>query len=56
MYSMNEILLTQGLLDSTSCKWRIITISDIAKLGSDTPVTAGETVNNNKKTAWEEKP
>ena len=57
MYSMNEILLTQGLLDSTSCKWRMITISDIAKLGSDMPPTAGETKSNllNEENVWEEK-
>ena len=55
MYSMNEILLTQGLLDSTNCKWRMITISDMAKLGSDTPATAGEQIRTLDENAWEEK-
>ena len=53
MYSMNEILLTQGLLDSTNCKWRMFTISDMAKLGSDTPSTAGEQIKPLDENAWE---
>tara|TARA_B100001559_G_C16463276_1_gene605222 strand:+ start:474 stop:1376 length:903 start_codon:yes stop_codon:yes gene_type:complete len=56
MYSMNEILLTQGLLDSTNCNWRMITISAIEKLGSDTPNSMGEITRDKKETAWEEKP
>ena len=55
MYSMNEILLTQGLLDATKCTWRMITISDTKKLGSDIPHTQGET-SRDTINVWEDHP
>jgi|TARA_B100000586_G_scaffold227302_1_gene175240 hypothetical protein len=55
MYTMNEILLTQGLLEATNCTWRMITISDIKKLGSDVPDIQGETSRDDID-LWEDKP
>lgn len=37
VHSMNAILLTQGILNSSGCKWKMTTIADIEKLGADYP-------------------
>ena len=49
MHNMNFILLTQGLLNSTGCIWRMTTITDLSKLGTDYPENKemhGEVVGN----------
>jgi hypothetical protein len=35
MHTLNSIFLTQGLLDSIGCNWRMTAIGDIRKLGAD---------------------
>lgn len=35
MHTLNHIALTQGLLDSIGCTWRMTSLGDIKKLGSD---------------------
>lgn len=35
MHTLNHIILTQGLLASTNCKWKMTGLGDIRKLGTD---------------------
>jgi len=37
IHSINSMLLTQGLLKSCNCNWKMTTIADIKKLGNDYP-------------------
>jgi len=37
MHGQNAIILTQGLLESTHCTYRMLSIGDMEKLGTDMP-------------------
>ena len=37
MHGQNNIILTQGLLESTKCTYRMLSIGDMEKLGTDMP-------------------
>ena len=58
MYTMNEIAATQGLLNSTGCTWRMTSIGELAKCGSDFPYHPdyGESGNKDKKDMWHREP
>jgi len=57
MHNMNFILLAQGLLNSCKSTWRMTTITDIEKLGSDYPniESHGENISNTSN-IWESEP
>jgi len=46
MYSLNDMMLTQGLLDSTGCIWRMTSIGDFAKMCSDIPDAHDEDISD----------
>jgi len=41
MHGQNNIILTQGLLESIGCQYRMLSIGDMNKLGTDMPDTPG---------------
>jgi len=41
MYGQNNIILAKGLLDSTGCTYKMLSISDMNKLGTDMPDAPG---------------
>lgn len=57
MHNMNHMLLAQCLLSSTNCTWRMTTITDFSKLGTDYPEDKemhGEVINKTITDIWSE--
>jgi hypothetical protein len=46
MYSLNDISLTQGLLESTDCKWYMTSIGDFKKMCTDIPNATDENISD----------
>lgn len=46
MYSLNDMLLTQGLLESTECDWRMTSIGDFSKMCTDIPNATDENISD----------
>ena len=46
MYSLNDMLLTQGLLESTGCIWRMTSIGDFSKMCTDIPNATDENISD----------
>jgi hypothetical protein len=46
MYSLNDMSLTQGLLDSTQCTWYMTSIGDFAKMCTDIPNAHDENISD----------
>jgi len=46
MYSLNDMLLTQGLLESTGCTWRMTSIGDFQKMCTDIPNAQDENISD----------
>ena len=46
MYTLNDMLLTQGLLDSTQCTWHMTSIGDFRKMCTDIPNAQDENISD----------
>jgi len=46
MYSLNDMMLTQGLLESTGCKWYMTSIGDFKKMCTDIPNAHDENISD----------
>ena len=46
MYNLNDMMLTQGLLTSTNCTWKMTSIGDFKKLCTDIPNAHDENISD----------
>ena len=58
MHTMNQIALTQGLLESTGCTWKMTSIGKLDQCGTDMPFHPdhGESSKPGKASMWEREP